>query len=203
MRQCDWKRGSHNGYMAPVTMWNKLSIYYLGAGPAWTLRLTASAEGSHRPAHGRDVLATRVRKGLGTDGVPCRGRKSRTAIQKCCACSRKSAFRDKGAANENPSRKETFSPRFNPRNCTESGEGFARKMEGLSRRRSGRGGKVFSEDVEGGGRRISIKASRPLDVSSSFFSTLSYSLRESCVFVIELTIRVHLCGSIINGHSGP
>jgi hypothetical protein len=25
MRQCDWKRGSYNGYMAPVTMWNRLS----------------------------------------------------------------------------------------------------------------------------------------------------------------------------------
>jgi hypothetical protein len=127
------------------------------------------------------------------DGVPCRGRKSRTAIQKCCACSRKSAFRDKGAANENPSRKEKFPPRFSLRNCTESGEGFARNLEKdlHGRWKDCRGEEVGVEErfsrrmwkLEG---RISIKASRPLDVSSSFFSTLSDSLRESCVFVTEL-----------------
>jgi hypothetical protein len=57
---------------------------WVGAGRAWTLRLTASVEGSPRPADGRDVLATRAVKHLGTDGV----RRSRTAIRKDCACSK-------------------------------------------------------------------------------------------------------------------
>jgi hypothetical protein len=94
------KRGSHNCYIAPVIMWNRMGR----CGPVWTLRLTASAEGSPQPTDCRDVVATGVGKDLGTDGV----RRSRTAILKACECSRKPAFRDQDAVQESLTEGKVF-----------------------------------------------------------------------------------------------
>jgi hypothetical protein len=117
------KRGSHNCYIAPVIMWNRMSR----CGPAWTLRMTASAEGSSQPTDCRDVVATRVGKDLGTDGV----RRSRTAILKACERSGKPAFRDKDAVARILDERKGFH-QGPAADCTEFGQGFARKIEGLS-----------------------------------------------------------------------
>jgi hypothetical protein len=56
-----WKRGSHNGYIALATMWNRLSR----CGSYVDLGLTTIAEGSPRPADGgrRSDCQTRFVRG--------------------------------------------------------------------------------------------------------------------------------------------
>jgi hypothetical protein len=155
--------------------------------------LTASTEGSPRPAdqwsghEGREAYQHRM---------VCA-----EILENSCACSRKSAFRDKGAATRILRGRKGFhrsSAYGSARNsekdlhgigsriCTEDGRTVAERKRAWKR--------GFLEDMEVGRRRIGIKASRP-HVVSSLFSTLSDGLRESCVSVTKLIFV-----SIVSSH---
>jgi hypothetical protein len=140
--------------------------------------LTASTEGSPRPA---DQWSGHESREAYQDKVCAE------ISEKSCARSGKSASRDKGAWREVLRGRKSFHQG--------SVHGIARNWEKDCRGKEvGMEGRFFLEDMEVGGRRISIKVSRP-HVVSSLFSTLSDGLRESCVSVTKL-IFVSLVSSL-------
>jgi hypothetical protein len=110
--------------------------------------------------------------------------------EKICACSRRPASRDKGAWQRILRGRKVFTE-AQLTECSESEERFARSVARLSRQRCGHEGNGCLRILGVGGRRIGIKASRPLDVDTSLLSSLSDCLKESCVLVTKLSLLLY------------
>jgi hypothetical protein len=122
--------------------------------------------------------------------------------EKKCARSRKPASRDKGAWRRFHRGGKVFTEaQFT--GYPESEKRFARSMEGWSRRRREHGGKGCLRILGLGGRRIGIKASRPLDVDTSLLSSLSDCLKESCVLVTSFLLLFFFFSYFIFAHLSP
>jgi hypothetical protein len=107
--------------------------------------------------------------------------------KKSCARSRKSASRDKSVWREVRRGRKVFTE-AQLTECSESEKRFAGSMERLSRSKSGKEERLSLGIMGIGGRRIGIKASRPLDVDTSLLSSLSHCLRDYCVLVTKLSL---------------
>jgi hypothetical protein len=160
----------------------------VGAGPVeWPMDpgLTASAEGSPRPAdgvrsghEGREAYQHRVVWTL--RGYQCRcARKSRRRIAHVLESPR-SEIRARGKESF---AEEKFSPRLSSRDVRSLKKDLHGEWQDCCGEEWAWRKRLSLGIMEVGGRRIGIKASRPLDVDTSLLSSLSDCLKDSCVLV--------------------
>jgi hypothetical protein len=156
-----------------------------GVGPV-DPGLTASTEGSPRPADGvwpRGSGSISAHDGVYGNLGWCRKRS--------CARSR-SLHSEIRARGEKSVAEEKFSLRLNSRNVRSLRKELHGVWKDCRGERVARRKRLSLGIMEVGGRRTGIKASRPLDVDTSPLSSLSDCLKDSCVLVTKLSLLLLL-----------